>query len=52
MDLEKSWEKFYKSGKVEDYLAFVNTRKENELINGTTNPFYNRGLGYQGDEHR
>lgn len=43
METDKNWIKFIKSGKVADYLNFVNSCKENELSGGYGNTVYNRG---------
>ncbi|MBR7133901.1 MAG: hypothetical protein IKD04_10270 [Clostridia bacterium] len=50
MDTDKSWIRFIKSGKVADYLNYVNSCKENEISDGITNTVYNRGLGNKGNE--
>ncbi len=50
METEKSWEKFLQSGSINDYLTFVNSRKENEIIEGIRDAFYNRGIGDKGNE--
>ncbi len=50
MEIEKSWEKFLKSGSVNDYLTFVNSRKEHEISEGSRDAFYNRGFGDKGNE--
>ena len=52
MGVEKSWDKFLKSGSVSDYLNFVNSRKENEISEGNIDAFYNGCIGYKGNERR
>ena len=47
--MDENWNKFIKSGKVEDYLSYVNSCKEQE-ISGNTNSFYNTRLGNKGTE--
>ena len=43
METDKNWIRFIKSGKIADYLNFVNSCKENELSGGYGNTVYNRG---------
>lgn len=52
MKNEKAWKKFLFSGKVEDYLNFVNSHREKELSEGIGNAFYDRSIGYKGNEDR
>lgn len=52
MDTQKSWNRFIKSGKVGDYLAFVNSCKEKEISEGCSNEIYNTSLGYKGNANR
>ncbi len=47
--VDDNWTRFIKSGKVEDYLTYVNSCKEQE-IGGNTNSFYNTRLGNKGNE--
>ncbi len=50
METEKNWIKFIKSGKVADYLQFVNSVKEKDLRDGTANTVYNGRFGNKGNE--
>ena len=50
MEMDKNWIKFIKSGKVADYLQFVNSVKEKDLRDGTTNTVYNPRISYKGNE--
>lgn len=50
MHTDKNWIKFIKSGKIADYLQFVNSAKENDLRDGVANTVYNGRLGNQGNE--
>ncbi len=50
MPLDDNWTRFIKSGKVEDYLTYVNSCKEQEIFGGNTNSFYNTRLGNKGTE--
>ena len=50
MEIEKSWEKFMRSGSVNHYLSFVNSRKEHEISEGNRDALYNRGFGNKGNE--
>ncbi len=52
MDTEKSWTKFIQTGKVNDYLAYVNSCRENELIEGSYNKLQNRRFGGKGNDSR
>lgn len=52
MKTEKSWEKFLFSGKVDDYLNFVNSRREKEISEGNGNAFYNGSFSDKGNEGR
>lgn len=47
---EKEWMRFLKSGKVADYLSYVNSCKENRISDGTTDTVHDRGLGNKGNE--
>ncbi len=50
MEKEKSWLKFLTSGKVEDYLTYVNSCKGSEILGTGNNPFHDRGVGYKAGE--
>jgi hypothetical protein len=50
LENDKNWIKFIKSGKVADYLQFVNSVKEKDLRDGTANTVYNRGFSNKRDE--
>ena len=50
MESDKCWMRFIKSGKVADYLEFVNSCKENELSGRYGDTVYNRGSCYKGNE--
>ncbi|MBP3599937.1 MAG: hypothetical protein J6J30_02535 [Clostridia bacterium] len=52
MTPEKEWLRFLKSGRVADYLNYVNSCKENMISGGTTDTVHNRGLGNKGNERR
>lgn len=54
MDTQKSWIKFMKSGKVGDYLSYVNSCKEKEISEGSYNSVHNgcfsdKGCGSRGE---
>ena len=40
--MEKSWENFWTTGKVEDYLTYRNVKKE-ERVDGTVSDFNGNG---------
>lgn len=50
--MENAWIRFMKSGKVSDYLTFVDSCKENKISDGQSNSFYNRGTCNKGNECR
>ena len=50
MDREKNWLRFITSGKVEDYLNYVNSCRGSEIIGTGDNPIYDRGISYKGNE--
>jgi hypothetical protein len=50
MESEKNWLRFIKSGKVNDYLSYVNSCKENEINGGFRDTVHHRGLGNKGNE--
>lgn len=50
MCIDKNWSKFIQSGKVDDYLSYVNSCKEKEIVDGNGNLFYNTRLGNKGIE--
>ncbi len=50
METENAWLTFMKSGKVSDYLNFVDSFKENKISERNGNSFYNRGLSDKGNE--
>ena len=52
MENEIYWNRFIKSGKVADYLEFVNSCKENELSGRYGDTVYDRGSCYKGNEGR
>lgn len=52
MDTQKLWNRFIKSGKIGDYLVFVNSCKEKEIIEGCSNKVYNQSFGYKGNGNR
>ena len=52
METENAWIRFMKSGKVSDYLTFVDSCKENKISDGQSNSFYNRGTCNKGNECR
>ena len=52
MEKENLWARFEKSGKVTDYLYFLNSRKGGEESGRAGQPFYNRSLGDKGNENR
>lgn len=52
VDSEKSWTKFIQTGKVNDYLAYVNSCRENELIEGNYNKLQNRRFGGKRNDSR
>lgn len=49
MELEKSWIKFIRSGSVADYLSYVNSCKEKEIIDSTTNTIHHAGSCNKGN---
>ena len=50
--IDSNWTRFIKTGKVEDYLKYVNSCKEQEIIGGNTADFYNTRLSDKGTECR
>ncbi len=52
METDKTWLRFIKSGKVSDYLEFVNTCKEKNISGGYGDTVYNRGISNKGNEGR
>ncbi len=50
METENAWFRFMKSGKVDDYLNFVETHKENKISERNGDSFYNRGACNKGNE--
>ena len=52
MTEDKNWLRFIKSGKVSDYLQFVNALKENDIRDGNRDSIYGRGFSDKGNEHR
>ena len=50
METEKNWIRFIKSGKVNDYLSYVNSCKEKEINGGFWDTVHHRGLGNKGNE--
>lgn len=50
MESDKNWIRFIKSGKVDDYLKFVNSFKENELSGEFGDTLHNRGTCNKGNE--
>ena len=52
MKTDEYWNDFLKSGRVDDYLSFVNSRRESFFGERNTEPNYNRGTGDKGNEVR
>jgi len=50
METQKNWLKFVISGRVEDYLKYVSSCKKENISEDSKNAFYNRCVGYQGNE--
>lgn len=50
MEENQSWLKFAKSGKVSDYLNFVNSCKGSEIIGGNSNTLCHRSACNKGNE--
>lgn len=50
METENAWNKFFKSGLVDDYLSYVNICKEYGSSEGNRNEVYNGSFGYRRDE--
>ena len=50
MNENKNWLKFAISGKVSDYLNFVNSCKGSEIIGRSNNTFYDRSACNKGNE--
>ncbi|MBQ2286326.1 MAG: hypothetical protein U0K18_04385 [Acutalibacteraceae bacterium] len=50
MKTDNFWNDFLKSGRIDDYLTFVNSRKENGTSERDCKSFYNRGTGDKGNE--
>ena len=51
MEKEKRWLKFIISGKAEDYLSYVNSKKDtDEAVSGYS--LFNRGAGDSAEQHR
>ena len=49
---EKEWTRFLKSGKVDDYLNYVNSCKENMITDGVADTLHNRGFSNKGNDRR
>ena len=52
MESQKNWLKFIISGRVDDYLKFVNSCRKHNIREDNTNAFYDRRPSYKGDEGR
>ena len=50
MEREKNWLKFIISGRVDDYLKYASSCRKDNIKEETKNAFYNRCIGYQGNE--
>ena len=50
MMTDENWTKFIQSGKVTDYLEYVNSSKENGNTGGNTNSVYRTGVSNKGNE--
>ena len=50
MKENKSWLKFKRSGKISDYLDFINSCKGSETIGRSSDPLYNRSTCDKGNE--
>ena len=50
MEDNRSWLKFKRSGKVSDYLDYVNSSRGSETIGRDSNPLYNRSACDKGNE--
>lgn len=52
MKSQENWLKFVISGRVEDYLDFVNSCRSEEIDHGGRNSLHNRCIGDKGDGYR
>ena len=52
MEAQASWEQFVKSGRINDYLAFVNFRREKEVSERGSDEIYDRSACNKGNECR
>jgi len=52
MEPQKNWLKFVISGRVDDYLNFVNSCRKHNISEDNTDAFYNRSLSDKGNEGR
>ena len=50
MEENNKWLEFAKSGKISDYLNYVNSCKGSEINGGECNPFYDRSARNKGNE--
>ena len=50
MEINENWKRFIDSGKIADYLEFVNSFKENEACGRYGYAVYNRGACDKGNE--
>lgn len=52
MDSNTVWQKFILSGRVEDYLKYVDSCRHDILSGGDKNAFFNGRACHKGEEHR
>lgn len=52
MQTENAWSRFQKSGKVTDYLYFVNVKNGGENSDRTGQPLYHKSACDKGNENR
>ena len=50
METQENWLKFVISGRVDDYLKYVDSCHKQNISEGSADAFYNRSSGYKRDE--
>ena len=51
MEQNEYWNKFIRSGKISDYINYVNSCKENGILERNDNTFYDSGPNNKGTEY-
>ncbi len=52
MERNKNWFRFILSGRVEDYIRYSDSCKQDKLLGGEDNSFFNRCIGDKGEQYR